>query len=66
MKRWLNKNTILRYFKLASGPEMISLAGGMPNPTKFPFDSLNFGIEGKQIALSDAQVAQDAILNFLF
>ena len=45
---------------------MISLAGGMPNPTKFPFDSLNFGIEGKQVALSDAQVAQDAIRNLSF
>jgi len=49
---------VLTAIQLASGPEMISLAGGMPNPTKFPFDSLNFGIEGKQIALSDAQVAQ--------
>ena len=27
-----------------SGPGMISLAGGMPNPAKFPIDGLSIGV----------------------
>ena len=38
---------VLTAIQMASGPEMISLAGGMPNPTKFPIDSLNIGVSGR-------------------
>ncbi|KAJ3201060.1 hypothetical protein HDU82_008395 [Entophlyctis luteolus] len=44
---------------LAAVPGMISLGGGNPNPSLFPYVSLSFKLQdGTDIALSDAELAQ--------
>lgn len=40
---------VLTAIQMASGPEMISLAGGMPNPSKFPIDKLSLGVSGRVV-----------------
>jgi kynurenine/2-aminoadipate aminotransferase len=50
---------VLTAIQMASGPEMISLAGGMPNPTMFPIDGMTMGVSGKNLTLSQKSLAQD-------
>eukprot|EP01127_Copromyxa_protea_P016365 TRINITY_DN4843_c0_g1_i1.p1 TRINITY_DN4843_c0_g1~~TRINITY_DN4843_c0_g1_i1.p1 ORF type:complete len:394 (-),score=92.23 TRINITY_DN4843_c0_g1_i1:12-1193(-) len=38
-------------------PGMISLGGGLPNPSLFPFKSLEFTVEDTKITLTDAELA---------
>jgi len=49
---------VLTAIQMASGPDMISLAGGMPNPSKFPIDSIAIGVSGKNLQMSDTMLAK--------
>lgn len=49
---------VLTKIQMDSGPDMISLAGGMPNPAKFPIDGLSIGVSGESRSIPAAMVAQ--------
>ncbi|CBY13605.1 unnamed protein product [Oikopleura dioica] len=48
---------VLTKIQMVSGPEMISLAGGMPNGAMFPISGLSMKVDGSEIQLSQAQLA---------
>ena len=52
--------------KAASGPEMISLAGGQPNPALFPITGLSFTANGHNHTLSSKMVAKGLQVNNFF
>ena len=52
--------------KAASGPEMISLAGGQPNPALFPITGLSFTANGHNHTLSSKMVAKGLQVNYIY
>ena len=39
----------LTELQMAAGPEMISVAGGMPNPSQFPIKKLSLEVSGRVV-----------------
>ena len=49
---------VLTAIQAQAGPEMISLAGGQPNPGLFPITALSFVANGQNYSLSSKMVAK--------
>ena len=49
---------VLTAIQASAGPEMISLAGGQPNPGLFPINGVSFTVAGEQIQIPQKMVAK--------
>jgi len=49
---------VLTAIQAQAGPEMISLAGGQPNPALFPITALSFVANNQSYSLSPKMVAK--------